>query len=94
MSDVTNLTINEYQIEGGYGPNDRVSITLQRQPQRQGADKWAIYEGKSYALSREGYWEYEPMPSSRDDDYLARCRFDTPQEAYEFYLKCKAEHTL
>jgi len=30
----------------------------------------------SNCLNKEGEWEYEPMPSSRDDDFLARCRWD------------------
>lgn len=32
-------------------------------------------------LSRTGEWEREPIPSSRDDEFLARCRFETWQEA-------------
>lgn len=48
----------------------------------------AFYDGTKYAvrdgsmvLSKSGEWEYEPMPSSRDDDFYARCRFDTLAEA-------------
>lgn len=82
---VSELVVNEYQIEGG-GPRDRRSIVLKRQPQRSGPDKWAINDGGS-CLSREGEWEWEPLPSSRDDDFISRCRFDTPEEALGAYAK-------
>ena len=32
-------------------------------------------------LNKDGDWEYEPMPSGRDDDFLARCRFETFEAA-------------
>lgn len=52
--------------------------------------KWAVRDRFQHALSCDGTWEYEPQPSSRDDEFLARCRFDTPVEAigaYERYLQ-------
>jgi hypothetical protein len=32
-------------------------------------------------LNKEGKWEYEPIPSSRDEDFLSRCRFETFEAA-------------
>lgn len=32
-------------------------------------------------LNKDGRWEVEPQPSSRDDEYYARCRYDTYEEA-------------
>lgn len=40
-----------------------------------GTDRWAVIL-RSRCLNRDGRWEYEPIPSERDDDFLARCRFD------------------
>lgn len=37
-------------------------------------DVWAIRRD-SWCLSREGEWELEPLPSARDDDWLAAHRF-------------------
>lgn len=37
-------------------------------------DKWAIRQN-GRCLNKDGEWEYEPMPSSRDEDFFARCRF-------------------
>ena len=34
-----------------------------------------------FCLSKLGEWEYEPMPSSRDDAFLARCRYPTWETA-------------
>lgn len=70
---------NEYQLQGG-GPYDRYDFTLRRMRQIKGPDKWAVYRNGS-PLSKEGEWEYEPIPSSRDDAYLKRCRYDSIEEA-------------
>lgn len=56
--------------------------------ERQGADvtRWAIYpfHGVPSCLNREGEWEYEPLPSNRDDEFYARCRFASLEDAVEF----------
>lgn len=38
------------------------------------ADVWAIRKG-GWCLNRDGQWEFEPQPSSRDNEFYARCRF-------------------
>lgn len=43
-------------------------------------EKWAVRR-MSACLNRDGEWEYEPMPSSRDDEFYARCRFDSLKHA-------------
>lgn len=37
--------------------------------------RWAIRRGPA-CLSAMGTWEYEPIPSERDEDFLAAFRFD------------------
>ena len=44
---------------------------------------WAIV-GDSYVLNRDGEWEYEPFPSSRDEDFFARCRWPSARDAISF----------
>jgi len=39
-----------------------------------GDDLWAITDG-SAVLNCNDEWEYEPLPSSRTDEFLKRCRF-------------------
>lgn len=35
-------------------------------------------------LNKEGKWEWEPFPSSRDDAFLERCRWDNWDQLIEF----------
>lgn len=55
-------------------------MTVVQTGQRQGAvfipsaDVWAVRKS-GWCLNRDGEWEYEPIPSSRDDEFFARCRW-------------------
>ena len=70
--------VSAYAID--LSPRD--SVRIERAVQIDGPAKWAVrLDGD--CLSRTGEWEWEPMPSGRDDDFLARCRFDTDQEAID-----------
>lgn len=46
---------------------------------------WKV-ERRGFVLAKDGEWEYEPNPSSRDDEFYARCRFDTFEEAWKAAL--------
>lgn len=61
-------------------------VAIARYRQREGPDKWVV-QSNSNVLNKDGEWEWEPRPSSRDDAYLARCRFDTAEEALAAYIK-------
>lgn len=50
--------------------------------------KWAVCD-KGLCLTQSGDWEWEPWPSERDDDFLARCRFNSFDEAFNAALKCQ-----
>ena len=41
---------------------------------------WAVTRLNS-CLNKSGEWEYEPQPSSRDDAFIARCRWTSLDEA-------------
>lgn len=45
-------------------------------------ERWAV-RWYGHCLTKTAEWEYEPMPSSRDDAFYARCRFDTLEQAVE-----------
>lgn len=47
-----------------------------------GGATWAVRNRFCECLNHQGEWELEPLPSSRDDAFLARCRFPTPEAAY------------
>jgi hypothetical protein len=42
--------------------------------ERRGPEAWAVREGAS-VVNRDGEREHEPMPSSRDEAFIARTRF-------------------
>ena len=48
---------------------------------------------RSYVLSTDGRWFYEPRPSSRTDEFLALFRFQTFEEAAQAMLKQPQEGT-
>ncbi len=59
--------------------------TIERCPQRAGqipAVLWAVRAWMG-VLSRDGGFEYEPPPSERTPEFLARCRFETAQQAFD-----------
>jgi hypothetical protein len=66
--------------EGGW-------ITVERRDGMQGT-KWAVCD-HGLVLNQSGEWEYEPIPSSRGDDFLARCRFDSYHKAFVAAKNCK-----
>lgn len=75
------ITEVTYEVEGSPDP---VAITA------------AWRGGEAYAVARGGFvwngdeWEYEPRPSSREDDFLARTRF-TYDEANAIALRLTRE---
>jgi hypothetical protein len=66
-------------------------ITVERAQQMFGPDLWAVRK-PGRCLNKSGEWEYEPMPSSRDDDFMARCRFATAEEAIDAARKGDQQH--
>lgn len=55
-------------------------------------DTWKVI-CRSDVLNRENEWEYEPLPSSRDAEFLARTRFATVDEAFDHARKFYASLT-
>ncbi|PXX41135.1 MULTISPECIES: hypothetical protein [Burkholderia] len=76
------VQVSEYCLASG--------VAVIRTAQRSGPDKWKVIEG-SHCLNKSGEWEYEPLPSSRTDEFLARCRFDSAQEAIDAALAQRQE---
>lgn len=69
-----------------------VSIIRMRSP---------FYEGERYTvrrlgrcLNKKGRWEWEPIPSSRTDDFYKRCRFPSFEEAVAAYEKSTAGNAV
>ena len=63
------------------GTNDYLSpICIDRCRQIDGSVKYAVRQSGA-CLNRFGEWEYEPIPSSRDDEFFNRCRFERWEDA-------------
>jgi hypothetical protein len=65
-------------------------ITIQRMAQIDGSHLWKIAKNGN-VLNKQGEWEWEPMPSSRDDDFLARCRYATLDEVSAMLAAAQAK---
>jgi hypothetical protein len=59
-------------------------------PHKPPYDTWAVRQGP-WCLNAGLEWEYEPLPSSRGDDFLRRTRF-TKDEALELAAAYISEH--
>ncbi|KWU24783.1 hypothetical protein [Burkholderia cenocepacia] len=82
-ADLTGLVgLNILTVELARESDGSLMVTLERARRRGHPDRWAVRKFGS-ALSVDGSFEYEPMPSSRDDAFYARCRFDTVANALE-----------
>ena len=40
-------------------------------------------------LSRDGTWDYEPLPSSRTEEWIRNHSFDSVESAYECFVRAK-----
>ena len=47
---------------------------------------WAIRCGGRCMSKITKSFDYEPLPSSRDDEFFDEYRFNTPEEAYKSYF--------
>ena len=57
----------------------------QRVPQEDGGDKWKVSTGTGLVLGKDGVNHYEPRPSSRTDEFIELTRWDTVDEAIQFW---------
>lgn len=67
-----------------------IVIELTNSPFYKG-ERFAVRNG-SMCLNKKGEWEYEPMPSSRDDAFYDRCRFPSFIDAVIALKKVEAKH--
>lgn len=72
--------VTKYTIDGDPRQLGSDDIHIERAKQIYGPAKWAVRR-MGECLNKSGEWEWEPMPSSRDDEFLERCRFASAEEA-------------
>lgn len=56
--------------------------TIEKVMQKSGDPLWAVRRNVR-CLNKQCEWEYEPQPSSRDESFFSRCRFVSPELAYD-----------
>lgn len=52
-------------------------VTVERRIQGDGSVLWGVYRSERCCLTKDGIWEYERLPSNREDDFYTRCRWET-----------------
>mgnify|MGYP001571258812 CR=1 FL=1 len=79
------LVSTRFQYKKDFESHEMPSVTFDRMnsPYYEG-ERWAVRRGSS-CLNRDVEWEYEPLPSRRDDDFYARCRFESLDVAVAAY---------
>lgn len=78
------LIISEYKVEGYDDPVGPPTIVRHTSPFYEGV-KWGVkWHGR--VLGKDGVWAWEPIPSSRNDKFYAKYRFDTVPEALDALL--------
>ncbi len=75
----TDVIVDAYAFPSATQFGDEIKV--QRTRQIEGPALWKVVDGKGNCLNKSGEWEWEPMPSSRDDEFLSRCRFPTADAA-------------
>ena len=57
-------------------------VRIEAVEQKDGSTRWVAKDGES-VLADDLRWEWQPMPSSRDEGFMERTRLDTAAAAYE-----------
>lgn len=74
-----NISACTWEVLGsGETAIDRIKI--HRMEQLVGNDLFAV-RAHGCCLNKDGKWEYEPQPSSRDDSFMNRCRYASFKDA-------------
>ncbi len=83
MSDPNRLDLPVLRYDAGGG------VTIDAVNRRDLSALWAVrWQGD--CLSVDGEWEWEPSPSNRTDDWLARHRYATASDALAALKKLEA----
>jgi len=94
------LTISRFQLVEVSLPTERgkkeyrSGVTLDACRSIDGGYSWAIRQSNGFCLDKDGDWEYESMPSSRDDQFYEMCRFPTIEKALEAWALCQKKESV
>lgn len=61
-------------------------IVIERRLQIDDTEKWVL-KMHEWVLGKDGNFHYEPMPSSRTDEFIENTRFNSPDECHSFWVE-------
>lgn len=61
-------------------------IKIETRDQMDGSRLWVL-KMHEWVLGRDGKFHYEPLPSSRTEEFIKNTRFETPDEVHSFWVK-------
>lgn len=61
-------------------------IVIEARDQIDGSRKWVL-KMHEWVLGKDADFHYEPMPSSRTDEFIENTRFNNPDECHSFYIE-------
>lgn len=69
------------------------TLYISSRPQLFGPVLWVVQleHSNCWVLGKDGEWYWEPNPSARNKEFIDKTRFDSPDEAWDFYCKCVKE---
>jgi hypothetical protein len=64
-------------------------VFIEERLQPNGNRKWVLKMESSigWVLGKDGEWHYEPLPSSRTDEFIKLTRWDSRDEVHSFWLE-------
>lgn len=71
----------------GLCPHHNRLVYIESRGQSGDMTRWVVYMD-GWVLGRDGDWHYEPLPSSRTDEFITLTRFSSPNEAHDMYDHC------
>lgn len=83
--DMSDFVLGGFATIAAYRLTDEDRIEEARQSD--GSILWAVRRAGTSCLATDGHWEFEPMPSSRDDDFIQRTRYTSPEAALEAWQR-------
>lgn len=66
----------------------RIFVRNMRNPDPHQPDRWAILGcDNGVCLNKKGQWQYQTMPSNRDDEFYEMCRYKNAHEAIRYFRR-------
>lgn len=78
------LPYEAVKYELGDCPHHKRPVTIEARDQIDGRRLWVV-KMHEWVLGKDSTFHYEPRPSSRTDEFIQNTRFDSHQEAYQFW---------